>query len=89
MPDDLTPPTPEQLKAARLHRRAEQDREGIIAMRDYQKDIQHTRDTTTRLRALRLAKEAADASAPPPANDPKPAKKKRAAKARVQDEATP
>ncbi len=87
MTDDPTPPTPEQLKAARLHRKAEQDREGVIAMRDYQKDIEKTRDTTVRLRALRLAKEAADAAAPPPPAPP--AKKKRAAKARDDQEAAP
>lgn len=56
----------EERKAVLVKRRADQALEGVIAMREYEKSILDMRTKTERLRALRLAKEAADAITPTP-----------------------
>ena len=68
---------------AAFHKKEIQAREGATATAEYKAASQAERAKTERLRALRLAKEAADreaaANAPPP--PPKPAKAAKAAKA--------
>jgi hypothetical protein len=58
--------------------KAQRAEEGKKAMSDYEADIVATRAKTERLRALRLAR---DAAAPPPAPKKAAAPKKKAAKA--------
>ena len=66
---------------AAFHKKEIQAREGATAMAEYQAAGNAERAKTERLRALRLAKEAADreaaANAPPPAPKPKAAIKKK------------
>ena len=66
---------------AAFHKKEIQAREGATAMAEYQAAGNAERAKTERLRALRLAKEAADreaaANAPPPAPKPKAAAKKK------------
>ena len=50
--------------AAKAARKAEQERDGQDAMREYQAELQMTREKTARLRALRLEKEAAATTVP-------------------------
>jgi hypothetical protein len=57
--------------------RARQAEDGKKAMAEYEASAAATRAKTEKLRALRLARDAAEQSAPPAA---KPAKKKKAAK---------
>jgi hypothetical protein len=70
------PKTVAELKEIRLNRRAAQDAEGIKAMADIAAADIAIRKKTEKLRAMRLAKEAADLAAPPEAAA-KPAKKKK------------
>jgi hypothetical protein len=66
---------------AAFHKKEIQAREGATAMAEYQAAGNAERAKTERLRALRLAKEAADreaaANAPPPTSKPKAAAKKK------------
>ena len=62
-----------QRRASALFKKEQQSREAEKAMADYQADLQATREKTARLRALRLARDAADAKAPRP---PNPSKRK-------------
>lgn len=62
-----------QRRASALFKKEQQSREAEKAMADYQADLQATREKTARLRALRLARDAAEAKAPRP---PKPSKRK-------------
>lgn len=64
-----------ELKEIRLNRKAAQDAEGIKAMADIAAADIAIRKKTEKLRAIRLAKEAADRAAPP-APVAKPKKKK-------------
>ncbi len=70
---------------AAFHKKEAQAREGATAMAEYKAAGQAERVKTERLRALRLAKEAADReaalNAPPPA--PKPVKGAKAPKMKV------
>ena len=59
--------------ASALFKKEQQSREAEKAMADYQADLQATREKTARLRALRLARDGAEAKAPRP---PKPSKRK-------------
>jgi hypothetical protein len=61
--------------------RAQQAEDGRKAMAEYEARVQATREKTERLRALRLAKEAADAKAAP--ITPPKAKGKTASKAKA------
>ena len=69
--------TPQRLAVAA--KKADREREAQLAMRDYQVEQQRIDANTARLRALRLAKEAADAAAA--ADQTAPAAKKRTARA--------
>jgi hypothetical protein len=61
--------TPAELKEIRLARKAAQEAEGIKAMADIAAADVAIRERTEKLRALRLAKEAADLATPV---EPKP-----------------
>ena len=61
---------------AQFARPAQTDKDS--AMAEYKAQAQLNRDKTERLRALRLAKEAADEKAAPPKKRPAPAKKRAA-----------
>jgi hypothetical protein len=71
---------------AAFHKKEAQAREGATAMAEYKAAGNAERAKTERLRALRLAKEAADreaaANAPPPEPKVKPVKPKAGAKAK-------
>lgn len=71
---DDEPKTAAELKEIRLNRKLAQDAEGIKAMADIAAADLAIRKRTADLRALRLAKEAADAANPAP---PKAKAKKR------------
>ena len=73
---DDEPKSPAELKEIRLNRKAAQDAEGIKAMADIAAADIAIRKRTENLRAIRLAKEAAD-RAKPPAPKAKAAKKKK------------
>ena len=74
---DDEPKTPAEMKEIRLNRRAAQDAEGIKAMADIAAADIAIRKRTENLRAIRLAKEAADRDRPPePKAKAKPKKKK-------------
>jgi hypothetical protein len=62
---DDEPKSPAELKEQRLHRRRTQEVEGIKAMAEIAAADIAIRKRTEKLRALRLAKEAADAAQPP------------------------
>lgn len=66
---------------AAFHKKEQQQREGAVAMAEYRAANQAERDKTEKLRALRLAKEAAEAKAKAEA-PPAPAKKKATVKKR-------
>lgn len=53
-------------RAEALFKKEQQLRGGGQAMTEYQTELQATREKTARLRALRLARDAADPSSPPP-----------------------
>jgi hypothetical protein len=72
---DSEPKTPAELKEIRLNRKLAQDAEGIKAMADIAAADIAIRKKTENLRALRLAREAADRDKPVEAK-PKPKKKK-------------
>jgi hypothetical protein len=72
---DSEPKTPAELKEIRLNRKLAQDAEGIKAMADIAAADIAIRKKTENLRALRLAREAADRDKPAEAK-PKPKKKK-------------
>lgn len=72
---ELEPKSPAELKELRIKRRQEQEIEGVKAMADIAAADIEIRKRTAKLRALRLAKEAADQANPAP---PKPKKKKSA-----------
>ena len=73
---DDEPKSPAELKEIRLNRKAAQDAEGIKAMADIAAADIAIRKRTENLRAIRLAKEAAD-RANPPEPKAKAAKKKK------------
>jgi hypothetical protein len=73
---DDEPKSPAELKEIRLNRKAAQDAEGIKAMADIAAADIAIRKRTENLRAIRLAKEAAD-RAKPPEPKAKAAKKKK------------
>jgi hypothetical protein len=75
MDSEPEPKTPAELKEIRLNRKLAQDAEGIKAMADIAAADVAIRKRTEDLRALRLAKEAADRDKPAEAK-PKPKKKK-------------
>jgi len=56
-------------------RRADRERDGLQAMREYQAEQARIDANTARLRAARLAKEVADAALEPAAVEPKPARR--------------
>jgi hypothetical protein len=66
---------------AAFHKKEAQQREGAVAMAEYNAATQAQRTKTEKLRALRLAKEEADAKAaaeaPPKAEKPKAGKAKK------------
>ena len=72
---DSEPKTAAELKEIRLNRKLAQEAEGIKAMADIAAADIAIRKRTANLRAIRLAKEAADSSKPVEAK-PKPKKKK-------------
>ena len=72
---DDEPKSPAELKEIRLNRKLAQDAEGIKAMADIAAADIAIRKRTENLRAIRLAKEAADRDNPAEAK-PKPKKKK-------------
>jgi hypothetical protein len=72
---DSEPKTAAELKEIRLNRKLAQDAEGIKAMADIAAADVAIRKRTENLRAMRLAKEAADRDNPVEAK-PKPKKKK-------------
>jgi len=51
-------------RAEASFRKEERAKDGVMAMTEYQANIRLVREKTERLRALRLAKEAADRSGP-------------------------
>ena len=73
------PKSPAEMKEIRLHRKRTQEVEGIKAMAEIAAADIAIRKRTEQLRALRLAREAADLANPP---EPK-AKVKRVTKAKV------
>ena len=73
MDTEPEPKTAAEMKEIRLNRKAAQDAEGIKAMADIAAADIAIRKRTENLRAMRLAKEAADAGQPV---EPKPKKKK-------------
>ena len=73
------PKSPAEMKEIRLHRKRTQEVEGIKAMAEIAAADVAIRKRTEKLRALRLAKEAADLENPP---EPK-VKAKRVTKAKV------
>ena len=74
---DDEPKSPAELKEIRLNRKLAQDAEGIKAMAEIAAADIAIRKRTETLRALRLAKEAADRDKPPEAKaKAKPRKKK-------------
>ena len=74
---DDEPKSPAELKEIRLNRKLAQDAEGIKAMADIAAADIAIRKRTENLRAIRLAKEAADRDNPPePKAKAKPKKKK-------------
>ena len=76
---DDEPKSPAELKEIRLNRKLAQDAEGIKAMADIAAADIAIRKRTENLRAIRLAKEAADRDRPPePKAKAKPKKKKTA-----------
>ena len=78
-------------RAEASFKKEERAREGAKAMRDYEAENRAVHEKTARLKALRLAKEAADGAAEPKAAAPKAAAPKAAApkKAGRQSKATP
>jgi len=74
---DDEPKSPAEMKELRLHRKRTQEVEGIKAMAEIAAADIAIRKRTEKLRALRLAKEAADAANPP---EPKAKPKAKAAK---------
>ena len=72
---DDEPKSPAELKEIRLNRKLAQDAEGIKAMADIAAADIAIRKRTENLRAIRLAKEAADRDKPP-VPKAKPKKKK-------------
>jgi hypothetical protein len=74
---DEEPKSPAELKEIRLNRKIAQDAEGIKAMADIAAADIAIRKRTENLRAIRLAKEAADRAKPAePKAKAKPKKKK-------------
>jgi hypothetical protein len=74
---DDEPKTAAEMKEIRLNRKIVQDAEGIKAMADIAAADIAIRKRTENLRAIRLAKEAADRAKPPePKAKAKPKKKK-------------
>ena len=74
---DDEPKSPAELKEIRLNRKIKQDADGIKAMAEIAAADVAIRKRTANLRALRLAKEAADRDNPvEPKAKPKPRKKK-------------
>jgi hypothetical protein len=73
--NDDEPKSPAELKEIRRNRKIAQDAEGIKAMAEIAAADVAIRKRTADLRALRLAKEAADRDQPPEAKT-KPRKKK-------------
>lgn len=84
MADDLS-----KQKAEAQFRKAQQAKDGKAAMAEYEANAAAVRANTERLRALRLARQAADdaaaKSAPPPAPKSKSAKKAKAPAGKLSD----
>jgi hypothetical protein len=74
---DDEPKSAAELKEIRLNRKAAQDAEGIKAMADIAAADIAIRKRTENLRAIRLAKEAADRAKPPEPKAKAAAKKKK------------
>ena len=75
---DDEPKSPAELKEIRLNRKLAQDAEGIKAMAEIAAADVAIRKRTANLRAMRLAREAADRDKPPePKAKPKPKPKKK------------
>jgi hypothetical protein len=72
---DDEPKSPAELKEIRLNRRRTQEVEGIKAMAEIAAADVAIRKRTEKLRALRLAKEAADRENPPKARPRRPRKR--------------
>jgi hypothetical protein len=62
---DSSKPRPMSTAAERLERKTLRDQEGRVAMADYERDQQATLDRTAKLKALRLARDAAPIEAKP------------------------
>ena len=77
--NDDEPKSAAEMKEIRLHRKRTQEIEGVKAMAEIAAADVAIRKRTEQLRAMRLAKEAADRENPPAA----PAKTKRATKAKT------
>jgi hypothetical protein len=76
----MTAPKNAEQKSIAESKKAGRERDALIAMREYQAESARIDANTARLRALRIAKEAAEAkNPPPPAPAAKPAAKKKAA----------
>ena len=71
------PKSPAELKEIRLNRKLAQDAEGIKAMAEIAAADVAIRKRTANLRAMRLAREAADRDKPPEAKAKAKAKKKK------------
>ena len=73
-------PTKVRARAEAEFRKKAQAEDGKLAATEYRADAMAIRENMARLRALRLAKEAADAAAPPPPPKPKAPRKSAAKK---------
>jgi hypothetical protein len=76
IPMDDEPKSAAEMKEIRLNRKAAQDAEGIKAMADIAAADIAIRKRTANLRAMRLAREAAERDKPVEKAKPKPRKKK-------------
>jgi hypothetical protein len=75
-----TPQTPRQEVEAKLAAKQFKAQEAKRAFNEYEATARAVDANTARLKALRLAKEAADAAAPAPETRAKPARRKSSAK---------
>jgi hypothetical protein len=78
---DISPVARAEAKVQKVQRKEEKQREIDIALAQYRADTKATEEKTVRLRAARLAKEAADREAALVAKASAPVKKTRAKKA--------
>ena len=75
----------EEANKLRAEIRARQAEDGKKAMAEYEANAAATRAKTEKLRALRLARDAAEAAAPKPAAKAKATKKKKAPAGKLSD----